>query len=259
MSDAIALDPYSIMVDFYDQWTAKNGDDDVRFYVQLSTEVDTPVVELGAGTGRVAIPMAHAGARVTAVDRSAAMLTEGARRAAQAGVSDRIDWVEDDMRAFVAAPPVALVVIPFRSFLHLLTVEDQLAALRAIRASLAPGGRLALNVFVPDPQVIARLDGQRVHQASFTDERGRDCDLYAENRYTVADQRLNLRAILEVRDGDRAPETVSCDLALRLVYRYEMEHLLHRAGFEVEAVYGGFDRRPLGEADREMIWIARRP
>ncbi|TMK83299.1 MAG: class I SAM-dependent methyltransferase, partial [Actinobacteria bacterium] len=160
MNKPITFDPYSILVDFYDHW-AEPQRDDIPFYVKRATAVKGPVVELGAGTGRIAIPIARAGQEVIGVDTSGAMLTEAARRAATEGVAGRITFVEADMRTFVADPPVELVIIPFRGFLHLLTVEDQLAALASIRRSLVPGGRLVLNIFVPDPEIQVSLNGRK--------------------------------------------------------------------------------------------------
>ena len=258
MTDRLTLDPYAVMVDFYDHW-AEHMTDDVPFYVEEATRATGPVVELAAGSGRVTIPIAQAGQSVIAVDTSAAMLTECERRAAAAGVADRIDVVRGDMRTWVADRRVSLVMIPFRSFLHLLTTEDQLAALASANGSLLPGGRLIMNMFVPDPRVIAANDGQRRLQSDFVDERGRRCELWATTTYSGADQLATVRAVMEVYESGTLLDTVDCELRLRMVYRYEMEHLLARAGFEIEAAYGGFDRRPLDAASTEMIWIARKP
>lgn len=257
MSERLTIDPYAVMADFYDQWS-EHMTDDVAFYVEESLRVSGPVVELGVGSGRVAIPVAQAGRAVIGVDASHAMITEGARRAARAGVADLITWVHGDMRSFVAHPRVSLVTIPFRSFLHLTTTAQQLEALAAINRSLIPGGRLILNLFVPDPRHMAANDGVRRLQRDFVDERGRRCEIWAVSSYGGAEQSLTVRAILEVYESGRPVDMVETELRLRMVYRYEMEHLLARAGFEVEALYGWFDRRPFGPLSEEMIWIARK-
>jgi SAM-dependent methyltransferase len=258
MTKPIVFDPYSVLVDFYAQWAA-HADDDIPFYVKRATSVRGPVVELGVGTGRVAIPIARAGQEVIGVDLSGAMLTEGARHAAAEGVSDKIQFVEGDMRAFVADPAVELVIIPFRGFLHLLTVEDQLAALEAIRRSLIPGGRLMLNILLPDPEIQVAQNGRKISHGDFIDERGRRCEMWAVPEYDVTAQVLRLRIGLDVYDGERIVDTIETAFDLRLIHRFEFEHLLNRAGFEIEALYGGFDERPLEGDAREMIWVARKP
>jgi SAM-dependent methyltransferase len=258
MSEPILFDPYSIVVDFYEQW-AKPQKDDIPFYVKCATSVRGPVVELGVGTGRIAIPIARAGQDVIGVDTSGAMRTEGARKAAAEGVADKIRFVEDDMRTFVADPPVELVIIPFRGFLHMLTVEDQLAALDAIRRSLVPGGLLVLNIFLPDPELIVAQNGRKISHGEFVDERGRRCEMWGMPEYDVTTQMLRLRIGLDVYDGERLVDTIETGFDLRAIHRYEFEHLLIRAGFEVEALYGWFDERPLAGDAREMIWVARKP
>lgn len=246
------------MAQFYDQWS-QHMTEDVPFYVRRALEADGPIVELAAGNGRVAIECAKAGRHVIALEISDAMLTEGARRAGEARVADRMTWIHGDMRRFLADPPVDLVTIPFRSFLHLLTTEDQLRALRAINASLKPGGRLVLNLFTVDPLVVAANDGKRRLQTTYTDEFGRHCEVYATSTYDTAEQRIDVRAELEVYDGERLADATETTLRLRTVYRYEFEHLLARTGFEVEALYGDFNEKPYGPGPDEMIWIARKP
>ena len=183
---ATGVDPYLAFVGFYDEWTREQTGD-VKFYVRRAKAVPGPVIELGVGTGRIAIPIAQAGQRVIGVDLSAAMLAEARRRAGDAGVSDRIAFAEADMRAFVAEAPVALVIIPFRSFLHMQTTEDQLTCLRNVHRSLAPGGQLILNMFLPDPAFIVAQDRKRNHHGDFTDERGRRCEIWVTPIYDTAE------------------------------------------------------------------------
>jgi SAM-dependent methyltransferase len=249
-------DPYLAFVGFYTDWSSEM-EGDKEFYASLAAEAGR-MVELGAGNGRVAIPCALAGADVIAVDISQAMIDDGRKRAADAGAADRITWVHEDMRRYVASPPVPLVTIPFRSFLHMATVEDQLAALRNVHASLEPGGRLALNVFIPDPATIASQDGRKNFHASFSDERGRRCEMHAIPRYETGTQRIRMTAMCEVFDGERLVETAQADLELRMVYRFEMLHLLARCGFAIEAEYGWFDRRAVEADSRELVVVARK-
>ena len=257
MKDEANEDGYLAFVGFYDEWV-KDVTGDVEFYVRRAGESDGPMVELGVGTGRIAIPTALTGKQVLGVDVSAAMLAEGRKRAADAGVADRMTFLEADMRVHVADPPVTLVTIPYRSFLHMLTVEDQLACLESVRRSLVPGGRFILNLFVPDPSLVVAQDRRRNLHSEYTDARGLRCELWVSPEYEVTTQRIAIRASVEAYEGERLVETTETALTVRMVYRYEMEHLLARSGFEVEALYGDFDERLLTEDCREMIWVARR-
>ena len=252
------VDPYLAFVGFYDEWT-KDVTGDVEFYVRRATSVPGPIIELGVGTGRIAIPTAQAGQRVIGVDLSEAMLSEARRRAAEAGVSHLISFAAADMRTFVAEAPVHLVTIPFRSFLHMQTTEDQLTCLANVRRSLVPGGQLILNMFVPDPAYIVAQDRKRNLHSEFTDERGRRCEIWVTPFYEVTTQRVLIHATVEAYDGRKVVDTTDSELTVRMIHRFEMEHLLARSGYEVEALYGDFDERPLTEGCLEMIWVARKP
>lgn len=255
-ADAVT-DPYALMVGFYDRWSARMGD--VPFYVARALEAAPgPIVELGAGTGRVAIEVARAGVAVIGVEPSAAMRAEGERRAREADVAARARFVDGDMRTFVATEPVGLVTIPFRSFLHNLTTDDQLATLASVRASLRPGGRLIMNVFTVDPAVVVARDGKRAHQFSWDDAAGHH-EAYATPSHELATQRLDVLVEYEVWDAGRLVSRAEDTLRLRTVSRYEMEHLFARSGLDVEALHGDFDGKPYGPGPDEMIWIVRRP
>ncbi|MCK9486221.1 MAG: class I SAM-dependent methyltransferase [Dehalococcoidia bacterium] len=228
---------------------------DVEFYRDLGKQAGGLVVELGVGTGRIAVPCAEAGVRVHGVDLEPAMLEIARRKAAERGVTERLTLAQGDMRdlgTWGVAGLAALVTIPFRAFLHNLTVEDQVATLEACHGALRPGGVLALNVFNPDLTKIAdwlRGGGERWEAWGAPDE-----GVQAQHEYQPAAQVVTSR--LRVRDGQGRWRRTS--VTLRYVHRFEMEHLLRRCGYEVDALYGDFDRSAFGEASPEMVWVAHR-
>jgi SAM-dependent methyltransferase len=231
---------------------------DVPFYVELAREAaaaGNPVLELGCGTGRVTIPIAQAGVEVVGLDNAAAML-EVARRKADGATNPR--WVQADMAGFRLGERFGLVIIPFRSFLLLLTVEEQKACLARIHEHLVSGGRLALNIFNPSILAIADWLGDRGQRwLRSLPEPGRE--RWVNRRYSPGSQELNeTRTDVLLSDEGAVIQRVERNLRLRWVYRYEMEHLLALAGFEVEALYGWFDRTPFAEDSDEMVWVARR-
>jgi hypothetical protein len=124
-----------------------------------------------------------------------------------------VRWLTGDMRSFRLEQRFGLVIIPFRTFLHLLTDADQEACLALIFEHLLPDGRLALNFFVQK--------------------------LAARGRTPVIS-----RIYRQIR--------------VRYVSKIEMERLLARAGFQTEALYGWFDKRPFTDSSGEMVWLARK-
>ncbi len=237
---------------------------DVAFYVQEARQAGSPVLELACGTGRVLIPIAHAGVPVVGLDSSPAMLATARKKVARLREATRqcIELVEGDMRSFSLDRRFDLVIIPFRSFLHLMTPADQRRALGRIREHLTDDGRLVFNIFDPRLDMIASHLGHRGHplekESEFTHpETGRQVVEWVRRRYDAANQTIDEERILEELDGGQVVSRTPATLALRWVYRYEMEHLLELSGFAVEALYGGFDRGPFHHGG-EQVWVARR-
>jgi len=219
--------------DRYDEWSA-HMTEDVGFYVDLAREADGPLVELAIGDGRVAIPVARAtGRTVIGLDTSPAMLERARTRAAEAGVT--LDLREQDMRELALDEAAALVYCPFRALLHLPTWADRRRTFERVAASLRPGGRFAWNAFPFDHRVAARLDGQRGAQP-----------FPHTVRYAIADNRIDLT----LDDG--------ATTSLWWATKNEWLGLIDVAGLELEALYGGFDRRPLGDDGGEYVFVTRR-
>jgi SAM-dependent methyltransferase len=232
--------------------------DDIPFYVDLARQAAAAghaVLELGCGTGRVTLPIAQAGVEVVGLDNAAPML-DVARRKAASDSNPR--WFQGDMASFRLDQRFGLVIIPFRSFLLLLAVEEQKACLARIHEHLLPGGRLALNVFNPSILAIAGwLAAKGKREQRREPEPGRE--RWVSRDYQPSSQRLDeTREDVLLSDEGAVIQRVERNLRLRWVYRFEMEHLLALSGFEVEALYGWFDGRPFAEDSSEMVWLARR-
>jgi SAM-dependent methyltransferase len=230
---------YDAIARLYDPWSV-SVTEDVPFYVDEARRVSPgPVVELGVGTGRIAVPIAVEGIRVIGVDSSAGMLEVARERAESAGVADLVELRVGDLRAPPVTERVELVICPFRSYLHLRTDAERLRALRAARDLLVPGGRLVFDVFAPGADDIAETDGRWLE---------REPEIFERADWDTETRTLTLSV--------RGPSG-EATLALAWLSADEWRALLERAGFEVEALYGWFDRRPF-RGGEDMVWIARR-
>ena len=116
-----------------------------------------------------------------------------------------------------------------------------------------------MNILLPDPELQVAQHGRKISHGDFVDERGRRCEMWGLPEYDVPAQLLRLRVGLDVHKDERLVDTIETGFDLRLIHRFEFEHLLVRAGFEIDALYGWFDERPLEGDAREMIWVARKP
>jgi SAM-dependent methyltransferase len=236
------------------------GGDDLAFFAALARETGGRVLELGCGTGRLTIPLAEAGFEIVGLDRSSAMLDVARRRldALDDAARGRVSLVEGDMRSYELEPTFALIFAAFRVFMALLDPDAQLEALITARRHLRSGGRVAVDVFDPRLDLLTPGTHPITRQVS-----GR---LPSGNVVEAGPiQRTNdpLRQVLVERwrfverDADghevRAEEEV---LTMRWTYRFEMRHLLARAGFDVVAEFGDYAGGPPAYG-AEQIWVAR--
>jgi ubiquinone/menaquinone biosynthesis C-methylase UbiE len=240
---------------------------DVEFYTGLAIKAGGPVLELGCGTGRITLPIAEAGVEIVGVDLSHDMLAIAHRKlaAAHADVRARVQLVQGDMRDMDLGQQFPLVMIPYRAFLHLLTPEDEHAALRTIYRHLVPGGRLALNIFDPRLDLIVAHTGplgsaiKQFGEVLVHPESGNPIMVYDTRVFDLERQLLQEYRILEEIDGEgRVVDKHYAPLTLRYIYRYEMQYLLERCGFEIEALWGDWQRGPFRYGG-EQIWLVRRP
>jgi SAM-dependent methyltransferase len=224
MSEPSAYDPIARL---YDPWS-RSVIEDVDFYVAEALAAGGgPVVELGVGTGRIALPIASAGVRVIGVDSSEGMLAVCREQAERAGVAELLDLRLGDLREPPVEERVDLVVCPFRAFLHMRDEPERLRALRAAYDLLEPGGRFVFDVFAPSGQDIEETQGRWIE---------REPDIYERAHWNEQQRTLTLAWLSPA----------------------EWHTLIERTGFAVEACYGWFDRRPFSGGE-DTVWVARRP
>jgi len=229
---------YDSISRLYDPWSVSVVED-VEFYVGHAQRAGGPVVELGVGTGRIAVPTAKAGVRVIGVDSSAGMLDVCREYAERAGVHELLDLRLGDLRDPPVEERVRLVTCPFRALLHLHTDDERLRALRAARELLVAGGLYVFDVFAPGRDDIEDTHGRWIEREPGIWERA-DWD---EGARTLT---------LSVRD-----ETNDTTMALAWLSPLEWRRLLDLAGFDVESLYGWFDGRPYTGGE-DSVWVARR-
>jgi len=236
---------------------------DLDFYVSEAQSAQPPVLELACGTGRVTLPIAQAGVPIVGVDSSVRMLSKAREKGARLG-DLAVRWEQGDMRDFQLEERFGLAFCPARSFLHLLNPDDQVQALTNVREHLRPGGKFILNFFVPNLRTIAEHSTSvqtmlKFHRELSDPVTGTRFLVWESRRYDVHLQRIHEQFRYEQLDDEGfVIATRYRTMTLCYIWPREMEHLLARCGFEIEAVYGGFDRRPLDAKSSEQIWLARR-
>jgi SAM-dependent methyltransferase len=224
---------YDAIARIYDPWS-RSVTEDVPFYLDEARRTGGPVVELGIGTGRIAVPIAADGIRVIGVDSSSAMLEVCAERAALAGAV--LDLRLGDLREPPVDEQVPLVICPFRSLLHMHSDDDRRRALRAARRLLAPGGRFVFDVFTPSREDIQETHGLWLEREPEIYERA-DWDEHART-LTLSVRGIESESTMQL--AWLAPE--------------EWRALLEDERFSIDACYGWFDRRPYAGGE-DTIWV----
>lgn len=267
-------------VRYYEKTYASRGED-VAYYERLVRErarkrsrgagaktgkalAPERVLEIGVGHGRIALPLARAGADVTGVDLSAPMLAELAKRLEREpeDVRARVRAHEGDMRALerVLGPdtaPFPLILTTFNTFLHLYGREDVESFLAGIRALLAPGGLFVMDVSVPNPEDLARDPDRAYGAPRFRDPFSGKMVKYTE-RFDYDPVSQVLCVVMEFVPTDGSPAWAQT-LTHRQFYPQEIEALFHYNGFSLVSVEGGFEGEPLDRFSDMAVWTFQRP
>ncbi|HEY8431612.1 MAG TPA: class I SAM-dependent methyltransferase [Sandaracinaceae bacterium] len=242
---------------WYDH-TNRRYRDDIDFYVRLARRAGGPVLELGVGTGRVALAMAEAGARVVGVDREPEMLARAAERLAKRSreVRRRVELREGDMRELRLGRRFPLVIAPFNAFQHLYEDDDVERALATCRRHLAPGGKLAFDVLMPDVRALSR-DPSRFYKCRPV-VHPRDGRRYAYAEAFAYDHARQIQTVT-IRFTDlEDPEVVFFSrLTQRQFFPRELAALLRYNGFEILSLDGGFAGEPIDEDTQSLVVVAR--
>ena len=244
--------------DYYDH-EFKGRKADVQWYTDHYLDTDGPALELGVGTGRVALRAVRKGAEIYGVDLSTTMLARAKARRASLPKSKRskLHLVRADMRAFAFGRRFELITCPFNAFQHLYTPADVKACLACVRAHLEPGGLFVLDVLLPDVEYLSRSPYKRFPGVEF--RHPTHGSVYAYSEQTAYDPRtqINQMWLHYDRVGPGAgPDTFCIQLSHRCFFPQELRALLTYNGFEVVSVLGDFEGGALQRDSESMVFMA---
>ncbi len=235
---------------------------DVAFYKEVARRRLGPqgkILELGAGSGRLTIPLARGGHDVVAVDQAPGMLARLRARttALPKSVATRIRVVDGDLRTFDVGGKFPLIVAAFNVLEHLYTRGEVEACLARVRAHLAPGGAFAFDVQLPDLMWLLRDPWKRWAKTRFTDPTTKRKMIYSTNHeYDPISQIALIRLYYEPADGQGPIKIVK--LSQRKFFPAELEALVAHAGLRVVERYGDFGWRPLDAGAESQVLICAR-
>lgn len=226
---------------------------DVEWCRRLARDAGGPILELGCGTGRVAVPLARDGHHVVGLERSPAMLDRARERARAAGVP--LELREGDVRDFAFDETFSLVLILLNTFLTL-EPDERWACLARAREHLSAAGRLVIHVFQPDPEKIVGADGAARQEGSFDLGEGRRVNVFSSSRATI--ERTNATWWFDESGPEGVVRRYERAATLHYLYRREAELLFSAAGYEIEAIHGDYDGSPADDRSPRLLIVARR-
>ncbi|MFA6146343.1 MAG: class I SAM-dependent methyltransferase [Patescibacteria group bacterium] len=225
---------------------------DVEFYLNYFKNFTGKILEVGAGTGRITIPLLKRSLNVTALDVAPEMLQILKEKSKKQKLSVKI--VCADMRKFKLRDKFDAIIITFRAFQHMYSVDDQLNALKSMKKYLKPDGILIFDVYTSSFKYIQKGDWQWHKDQNIKLPRVKGIvKIDYRNRYDMAEQIMYQEYRFNYPNGRKQ----LIPLQMRFFFRFELEHLLSLAGFEIKNLYGDFKKNKFKNGSPEMIWVAK--
>jgi SAM-dependent methyltransferase len=253
------MSPYVDYAEYYDAHVSRI---DIPFYLEYAEQCGSPILELACGTGRVLIPIAEAGYEIYGLDLSENMLDRCRSKVAERGLEGRAHLYLADMARFeLPREDFGLAYIPVRSFMHLDTQAEQLACLERTFAHLRPRGLFIVDVYAPSYRHMAMEPDQpfflRRESPLPNGHTVKRWDRFVRNDPALQINHSELRFEQYDTPGTLVRER-TLPLTTRYTFRWEMQLLLERAGYELVDVFRDYDRNPY-DGTGEIITVARRP
>lgn len=233
---------------------------DIPLVLATAQAAGSAGLELGCGTGRVLLPLAQAGFTVTGIDGSPALLALARRKAQAAGLAERIELVQADMRHFrLPRQGFDFAFAVSNTLMHLTTQADQLAALKTAARHLRPGGVLLLDLFHPDIAYLESVAGVQELADQWQDTAtGAQVLKWTTRHLDVARQLQETVFIYEEIFPDGRSSQTTFAFSLRFWWPSEGALLLEKAGFAVTDLLGDFDGSSYGNGSERLIFRAQK-
>jgi SAM-dependent methyltransferase len=249
------LNDYDRIAPFYDVEHAR-FDEDVDLYMNFAELRGGPLLELACGSGRLLLPLAHAGYEITGVDTSASMLDLARVALETEGAAACCTLAQQDMCALQLGKKFHMAFIALGSFGHVITRKAQQQALAAIRAHLTASGTFILDISNEDARYMESMGGQMLHQGTWQIDDGSMITHFVSPASSSTMHMLDLTHFYDIHKQGEAVQRTITQTQLYLFERNEAELLLEQAGFTIKDVYGNYDLSQYEHDSPRMIFVA---
>lgn len=225
---------------------------DINFWVEIAKQYGDPILELAAGTGRISIPLAEKGLKVTGLEISQSMIERARQK------SNLVEWLEADIRNFKLQKKFKVIIFPYLTINTLLKVEDIESMLDCVKNHLEPDGRLIIDLIAPTSQFLLDLflgRDRRMLDCIFSSPDGKGNIVSTMIRkYESAEQTISHKLFYNIPEK---AEEVTEDLKARLYFPQEIDTLLKYNGFTLEHKFGDYDRSLFSSESPYQILICQ--
>jgi SAM-dependent methyltransferase len=226
--------------------------DDMEFWkLILDTTPNKKILELGAGTGRLAVPLIREGAHYTGLEISSEFCKTAQHKIADFGNNHNI--IQGDMRNFNLNQSFDLIFIGFNSFLHLLSDDDAIACIESAKKHMVKGkSRFIIDIFVPDPLFLYRPENMKYPVMEYIDSKTNEKVLVEET--SEYDPATEINKISWFYKAETPTDNREYNFTMRMFFPDTMNRILTDAGFTIQNVWGDHYQTPFNEGSTLQIY-----
>lgn len=251
---------YDSLAGYYDtEW--RNLVQDIPLLVEEAKKTGGPILELACGTGRVTLPLAREGFEIWGIDNSLKMLQILDRKLENepTEVAKKIHVSAHSMQNFDIDQKFKLIIIPFNSFLLMTDRNDMDKCLVTCREHLEDDGILLIDVFSPNFELCAVREPKiQFLQHFYVPDMKKVVVQWEYARRDMGKQLIDIDFLYEEYDQDGEVTKKTHNLKMSLIFRYEMEYLLEKSGFDVINVFGDYDRSEFSQESPQILCICKK-
>ncbi|MDG0865688.1 methyltransferase domain-containing protein [Candidatus Lucifugimonas marina] len=250
---------YVAWAEWYDIFYAAADPGDLDFYHGLCRASGGPILEIGVGTGRIALPLAKDGMEIVGIDLYEPMLKVAQQRALDVAPLDgSLKLIQADMRDFDLKRKFPVVTIPARTLLLATTEEDQIDTLCRAVQHLEEDGTMAFNLFYPDPEMLADDPDEEFLLEVVEKPDGGRYVLTAKNHFDLDSQLNHGTQIAEELDPKgEVLRRQELEVVVRYLYPEQVISMCQRVGLDVIEMWGDYEGSDLDEESDEIVVLAR--
>jgi len=232
---------------------------DMKYYLNEAQKSKGKVLEIAAGTGRIFLELIKNNIDAYGIDISSQMLSVLKEKAKKQKLDIKNRTSKQDMRNFKLKEKFDLIIIPYRAFLHNITIEDQLATLNNCYKHLKPNGKLILNFFHFNPLfVVKRMKSKKVLPLGTINKKDYRLKVFEETVYNFKTQSINVTFHFEEKEKGKPINKFKDNFIINWIGIREFEHLAERSNFKISKLYGNFYKKPFKKESDELIWVLQK-